>query len=260
MTIKKFPLASLLKVRKYIRYSLALPEVEQETQYSKPDEMPEPESLDALSGIFTFGGTPLAEHPPATIQEEWFVSTVNPGACLLKLPGLRLKPTYRLVSYLFRSQDRGVGVIWAVPEAFSTMTELEKALPYNGTINQLPRPEKALKNFMEGIDGDRSPSSFLIASLLRRELQEFGALSDRQSWSHHELVDQLPQGAWDWQTAQQPKDLWPKVRILPSGGAAVEFFSFRKSTPHTLYRHLDQYAAESYQSRSLDNSLAVQIG
>ena len=29
---------------------------------------------------------------------EWFISTANPGAALMKLPGLTLKPSVRLVS------------------------------------------------------------------------------------------------------------------------------------------------------------------
>lgn len=256
MTIKKYPLSSIQKIRKYLLQSLALPDTEQEEGDSETHEMPEPESLDDLSGIFTFGGTPLAQNPPTMIQDEWFISTVNPGACLPKLPGLQLKPEYRLVTYLFRSQGNGTGVVWAVPEVYSTTTGLEKALTGKQTIAQVPKPEKALDDFMDAILGDRSPSSFLIASILRRELQEFGALGDRQKWSRHELIDQVPPGAWNWRTAQ-PKDLWPKVKILDDGQAAVEFFSCHRSKPKTLYRHLDQYAASSYRAKSLDNSLAV---
>jgi len=256
MTIKKYPLSSIQKVRKYLLRALVLPDVEQEERDDPTEDIPEPESLDDLSGIFTFGGTPLAQNPPAMIQDEWFVSTVNPGACLIKLPGLQIKPEYRLVSYLFRADGNGMGVVWAVPEAFSTMTELERAMAGHATMAQVPKPEKAVDNFMAAIAGDRSHSSFLMASILRRELQEFGALGDRQTWSHHELIDDIPPGNWNWRTAQ-PKDLWPKVKLLPNGQAAVEFFSYHRSQPKTLYRHLDQYAADSYLSKSQDNVLAV---
>jgi len=256
MTIKKYPLSSIQKVRKYLLQSLALPDTEQAEGYSETDEMPEPESLDDLSGIFTFGGTPLAQNPPTMIQDEWFISTVNPGACLIKLPGLQIKPEYRLVSYLFRSQGNGMGVVWAVPEAFSTTTDLEQALSNQPTMTQTPRPKQALDDFMGAIAGDRSPSSFLMASILRRELQEFGAVGDRQNWSRHELIDTVPSGEWNWRTAQ-PRDLWPKVKILEDGQAAVEFFTYCHTTPKKLYRHLDQYATDSYLSRSLDNALAV---
>ena len=256
MSIQKFPLTSLHKIRKYIVYSLALPESEQEAKLGEANEMPEPESLDDLSGVFTFGGTPLAEHPPSTVQEEWFISTVNPGAPLLKLPGLSLKPDYRLVSYLFRSEGSGVGVVWAVPEALSHMSELEKALQSNMSIRSLPKPTGAIENFMDVIEGDRSHASFLIASILRRELQEFGALGDRQNWSHHRLIDQLPAGNWQWQ-GDPPKDWLPKVRILSDGRAAVEFFSYRDATPQSIYRHLDQYPTDSYKPVTLDKTCAL---
>ncbi|MBD1911706.1 MULTISPECIES: hypothetical protein [unclassified Leptolyngbya] len=256
MTIKKYPLSSLQKVKKYLLQSLAVPNTEQTGEEQTSDEMPEPESLDELSGVFTFGGTPLAQHPPATVQDEWFVSTVNPGACFLKLPGLQMKPDYRLVSYLFRSQGQGVGVVWAVPEAYSTMTILEKALTGKQTMAQPPKPEKALEHFMEAVEGDRTPASFLMASILRRELEEFGAMGDRKKWGQHELIDAAPAANWNWRTAQ-PKDLWPKVKVFDDGQAAVEFFSCRYSKPRMLYRHLDQYSPSTYQSKSIDSPLAV---
>lgn len=255
MSIQKFPLVSFEKVRKYIVYSLSLPESEQEAKLSEPSDMPEPESLDDLSGVFTFGGTPLAESPPSTVQEEWFVSTVNPGAPLLKLPGVWLKPEYRLVSYLFRSEGSGVGVVWAVPEERSTMGELEKVLQNAVDIRHLPRPTEALDSFMDAIDGDRTHPSYLIASILRRELQEFGALGDRENWIHHILTDQLPAGDWQW-VGDPPKDWLPKVRILADGRAAVEFFSYREVDPRGIFRHLDQYPPDSYKPITLDKTLA----
>lgn len=261
MSIKKYPLPSLLKVRKYIRQSLDLPELDGDGDAVVADDpMSEPDSLDDLSGIFTFGGTPMAEHPPSSIQNEWFVSTVNPGAALLKLPGLRLRPDYRLVSYLYRSQGTGIGVVWAVPAASSNMTQLEQALQGNvQDMRTLPQPPQALRHYMDAITGDRTHSSFLLASVLYRELQEFGALGKRQDWSHHRLIDQIPPDEhWQWQ-ANQPKDCMPKVRVYPDGKAAVEFFSCRSNDTTKLYRHLDQYPPNSYHPTSLDKPVAIAL-
>ncbi len=239
---------------------LTLPSTEPSVQAQEgtaAEEPPEPESLDDLSGIFAHGSVPQAEVVPATRQaSEWFVSTVNPGAALLKLPGLTLKPHYRLVSYLYRTQQDGIGLVWAVPEAFGVMAHLEKALETSGSLSKPPQPAGALKYFMEAIEGDRSPASFVIASVLRRELQEFGALGQRRTWSHHHLIDTVPaQLQWQWR-ADPPKDLSPKVKVSESL-AIVEFFTCRSTPPLTLFRHVDQYSAAHYQPNSIDKSIAV---
>lgn len=257
MAIQRFPLASLQKVRRYIQQTLILPDVEQQPKsVQSSDELPEPESLDELSGLFSFGGSSAMQTFSTVVQDQWFISTVNPGACLLKLPGLKLMPDYRLVSYLYRHENSGVGIVWAVPEELSTTAQLERALVNSKSITQIPRPEGAMAHFMEALEGDRSPVSFVIASIVRRELQEFGATGDRRNWGLHTLIDQVDPQHWQWRV-DQPQDLSPKVRVLPDGRAAVEFFTYRAGTPKTLYRHLDQYPLGVYKAATLDKALAI---
>lgn len=260
MPIQKFSLATIQKVRQYIKQTLILPDAEQQPRPASDvllDEMPEPESVDDLSGLFSFGGVTDADIGGPQVQNQWFVSTVNPAAALLKLPGLRLKPGFRLVSYLYRSEGSGVGVVWAIPEALSTTAQLEKALINSTSLSQIPKPVGTLSSFMEAIEGDRTPVSFMIASILRRELQEFGALGQRCNWSRHYLVN-APADEINWQWRGTPsKDLAPKVKLLDDGQAAVEFFTCRDDPSPTLYRHIDQYALDHYQPKSLDQSVAI---
>lgn len=261
MATQKFPLDKLNQLRQYIQKILTIPDAEHPAQASTGGEdgedVPEPSSIDALSDLFTLGGAATVDALPLYLQDQWFISTVNPASVLLKLPGLGLKPDFRLVSYLYRSEGSGVGLVWAVPESLSTTVHLEKALAASGGLSQPPKPEGALKSFMEAIEGDRSPASFVVASILRRELQEFGALGQRRNWSHHRLIDTLPAKAnWEWRS-EQPKDWMPKVKVAPDGQAIVEFFTCRLTNPITLFRHVDQYSADLYQPRSLDKGLAV---
>ncbi|NJO42987.1 MAG: hypothetical protein HC769_15285 [Cyanobacteria bacterium CRU_2_1] len=262
MSIQKFSLEALKKVRRYVQDALSLADTERQPQtwaaLDDSDELPEPESLDDLSGVFTFGGLSAEDLSIPHLRTNWFLSTVNPAAALIKLPGLRLKPALRLVSYLYRAEKDGVGLVFAVPEALSTTAQLEKALVESGNLSQPPRPEGALASFMEAIEGDRSPASFMIASLLRRELQDFGALGQQCNWSHHRLIDAVPpQAQWQWKVEQPPKDFSPKVRVLPDGQAAVEFFTCRVINPVSIYRHLDQYPMGQYRASSLDRAIAV---
>lgn len=258
MAIQKFALGAIQKVRNVIQAELSVADTQAQFPIGMgfSAEIPEPESIDDLSNIFTFGGQSAAEQNNLILNSQWFVSTFNPASVLRRLPGLRLKPNYRLVSYLYRAAPDGAGLIFALPEALSTTAHLQKALDHS-TIANPPRPEGAVP-LMAAIDGDRSAASFIVASLLRRELQEFGALGKRRTWSHHRLIQALPvQLAWQWRS-DIPKDWLPKAIVMPDKQAAVEFFSCRIGLQDVvLYRHLDRYPAIGYQATSLDQAVAV---
>lgn len=260
MSVQKIPLETVQKIRQYIKTSLTLPESENApkawTLLDELEELPEPASLSALGELFNFGG-PVEEATNAPNNRgRWFISVMNPGAALLKLPGLRLKPDMRLVSYLYRSENDGMGVTWAVPEELSTTAQLELALTHSSGRHP-PHPAGALEDVMQAIEGDRSVASFVVASMLRRELHEFGALGKFCNWSHHRLIQTVPgKIPWKWRI-DAPKDLSPKVRVLPDGRAAIEFFTCRVAAPIGLFQHVDQYPADHYTPASLDRSIAT---
>jgi len=262
MSIQKFPLDAVQKVRHHIQSMLVLSNHEDQpelwSKYTDVDELPEPGSLSELGNLFDFGsGVELGTKTPVH-QGKWFVSTTNPGGALIKLPGLRLKPELRLVAYLYREEKMGVGAVYALPEGLSTTAQLEQALAEPAEPTQPPKPAGALADVMESLEGDRSPVSFLIASILRREMQEFGALGKFQDWTHHRLTSSLPgKVKWQWQTPQELSDLTPKVRMFPDGKAAVEFFTCRVSPPIALFQHIDQYSANSYRAIALDRAVAI---
>ena len=261
MSAQKIQLEALQKIRQHMQHGFALPTSENQPRSwslsSNEAELPEPDSLSELGDLFTFGGS-MAEptHAPNS-RGEWFISTANPGAVLMKLPGLTLKPAVRLVGYLHRQPEAGIGVIWAVPESLSTTAHLEKALAASSDRAHPPRPEGAFANLMEAVQGDRTPASFIIASLLQRELREFGRLGKACNWSHHRLISAPPtQVQWQWQV-EPPKDLSPKVRVFPDGRAVIEFFSCRVIPPVTLFQHLDQYPSTHYGAAVSDRTIAV---
>jgi hypothetical protein len=259
MPIQKISLEALQKIRQYIASALTLPDTESHPRALPPieEEPPEPDNLSDLGSLFSFGSPPELETHAPNARGKWFVSTVNPGAALIKLPGLRLKPGMRMVAYLNRTADQGQGIALALPEPLSTTAHLEKAL--NGGFNhqQAPTPEGALGHIMEALDGDRSPISFMIASIFQRELNELGAKGKACNWSHHRLIDALPaQVKWQWR-ANPPKDLSPKVLIYPDNRAAIEFFTCRVVAPVAIYHHVDQYPVEGYKAARSDRAIAV---
>jgi hypothetical protein len=111
---------------------------------------------------------------------------------------------------------------------------------------------------MDAIQGDRSAISFVVASLLQRELKELGALGKSCDWSHHRLISTPPtQVTWQWRVENPPKDLAPKVRVLDNGKAAIEFFSCRVVSPIALFQHIDQYQTDGYKAARVDRAIAV---
>ncbi len=262
MSTQRVPLATLQKVRQYISQALVLPESENHPRpwsaLEELDEVPNPDSLAELGDLFNFGeGPPSEQVPMPNVHGRWFISATNPGAVFIKLPGLRLKPGLRLVSYLHRLGMDGQGQVWALPEHLSITAHLEKALKSSSGQHNPPKPEGVLADFMEAVAGDRSPLSFVIASLLRRELIESGALGKVCQWQQHQLIDQAPvQASWQWY-GEVPQDMAPKVRVFPDGKAAVEFFTCRVNAPIALYQHLDQYPAGHYKALSFDRSIAL---
>ncbi|KAM3097941.1 hypothetical protein ACKFKF_18635 [Phormidesmis sp. 146-12] len=269
MATQKVPLEALQKIRRYLTSALTFPDSENHPKKwsAGGEELPEPDSLDGLGDLFHFGGIPEETiHSPNT-QGQWFISAVNPGSVLAKLPGLRLKPEMRLVSYLYRlEQGReldGINATWALPESLSTTAHLQEALRMCGGRDKPPEPKGVLADFMEAVEGDRSPMSYVIASILRRELLESGALGKTRQWSDHHLIDSLPSAQWQWRTSGI-KDLSPKVRLFPDGKAALEFFTCRNAGTHcletarvALFQHLDQYSPNTYRAQSLDRAVAI---
>lgn len=261
MSVQKVPLETIQKIRQYIKSSLSLPDSENHPRsmasMDELDNLPEPDSLSDLGDLFNFGSSMEATTFAPNVRGQWFISSTDPGAALLKLPGLKLQPEMRLVGYLYRLSDDGIGMIWAVPENLSTTSQLEQALETSGDRTQPPRPAGALDDPMEAIRGDNSAAAYVVASILQRELREFGALGKSCNWTHHRLIGAVPpQATWQWRV-EMPKDFSPKVKIAPDGKVVLEFFTCRVMAPVTIYQHIDHYAANSYKANSLDRPIAI---
>ena len=202
--------------------------------------MPEPESLATLSNLFRKGGITHTDGSTPNANGRWFISTVDPSAALKHLPGIALKPNYCLVTYLYRirraNASHGGSVTWAMANQLSTTSNLEAALATAGDHNTPPYPEGALLNYMTAITGNLTVGSFLIASVLQRELQEFGLCGKFHRWQHHRLIGTVPkQCHWQWRM-EQPKTLAPTVYRLRNAKIVVEFYTCRTVRPIGIFR------------------------
>ncbi len=256
MATQIIPLTSLRKMRSHIRGVLTLPALE-----NSPNEALTADTAPATLGeLVNMFQAPTAlesgsEDAP-NVEGRWYVSSINPGDALLQLKGLTVKSGWRLVPYLLRTPDGGVGHICAVPEDSSTTTALVSALPEDGEWHYPPYPKGSMSHTMMALEGDRSSASYMIASMLLREMKEFGAIGKDKQFTHHRIIDSIPkQLQWRWK-GKTPKNLSPKVKVTETG-AAVEFYSCRTQKPYAIFHHLDIYSEEAYMPESKDDAVAV---
>ncbi|MEM1238552.1 MAG: hypothetical protein AAGI45_01805 [Cyanobacteria bacterium P01_H01_bin.26] len=261
MSSQTFSLKSLQTLRRFLKQRLVLPECEHTPNRFADDEMPEPDSLADLSNLFDQGGlTPVADSVPNT-NGRWFISTVDASNVIKQLPGLTFHPNYCLVTYLYRVQkaniSHGRAATWAIAKRLSSTRQLEAALDLAGDHTNPPTPDGALLNYMTAVAGDLTAGSFLKASILQRELQEFGRCGQFNRWQHHRLIDTIPQQCgWQWRI-QQPKNLAPTVHHLANGKLAVEFYTCRVASPIGIFRHIDRYPAKSYVAKANNQPIAA---
>lgn len=204
------------------------------------------------------------------------VSPVDPSDAVRALAHLRLKPGLVLRGYQLIEGGNGNGFVFAVPASSQPndpqldVRRGKQVLP--GVVLPYPEPPDALPHAMDAIAGDGSPRAYLEASLLLRELEEFGAVWHGCSWSFHALVcaDPLAPGArltgelreffgerrdeWCW-AAPPPADWRPRVTVSEDG-ATVEFYSVKTMEACMILRHTDAYPPDSMTPECTDELLA----
>lgn len=261
MTTHIIPLESLQKIQKFLRAALVLPEAENlpkpPATFEEMAAVPVPTSLADLGDLFRMGSSLEDGGSVPNDRGQWFLSIFDAATVIQRLPGLSLAPGYRFATYLYRLQDQGVGHTVSLPEPQASLTQLMAVLPGADKPESLPQPHGALPDWMATIVGDRSPMSYMLASMLKRELAELGRLGEAHTiWQRHRYVAAAPtQARWQWRSEAAP-DLRPRIRVMEDERVTVEFFSCRVQPSIAIFQHLDQYEPDSYVPQSLDRPLA----
>ncbi len=120
-------------------------------------------------------------------RSPWAIDEVNPNKIVGGFSTLKLKNEYRLIAYLYLSHMGGNGFVYAIPKDDNSLTLTECDIDYDTFLNP-PRPNNALSSFMEAIDGDRTPFSYLQAAVLCHTIYEFGASGHGSSWSINTIL------------------------------------------------------------------------
>lgn len=153
-------------------------------------------------------------------------------------PGLHLAPGQTLRAYLYESGGNGNGIVWAMGQE-ADFPEPSACRTLSKRFLEPPRPKGAVEP-MRAVAGDGTPRSYLAASLLMRELWEFGALWHGVSWGCHEPVEEARlEGEWEWHEPR-PAD-WRPIVTMAADRVEVSFYTTSPLGQLGLYLHTDTY-------------------
>jgi len=199
------------------------------------------------------------------IPEGWSKSPVDPNDLLSIFSPLRLRKGYVLRAYVFRMGGNGNGVVWAMP-GDAPFPAPEDCPVLENHFGRTPKPRGALDDPMEAIEGDGSAWSYMAASLLHRELREFGAAWHGIYWGTHIILDddpwkdgvpvgnrslfESPTGdSEQWKWIVSPPTQWRPQVIIGSYYVTITFHTYSGLGNQAIYRHTDTYRAGNYRPK-----------
>jgi hypothetical protein len=206
--------------------------------------------------------------PFTSAPDGWTISQVDPMHLLSAFETLRMKPGFALRAYLFRSGGDGNGIVWAM--------QIDDPLPSPDDCPRIeaflspPKPPTALDDVMQAIEGDRSPFSYLSASLIARELGEFGAGWHGVSWGAATIMDRPPpelrkqifvetnEPDWtnEWRWCTPPPRYWRPQVTRTADGVAVSFCVLNIVGSREIIRITDTYNDLQYTFTTTEESIA----
>jgi len=202
------------------------------------------------------------------VPEGWSKCKGDPGKVVEVFECLRIRKGFVLRAYQYGSE----GDIWGLICAMPTDSTFPKPLECGATNfmfgpGKPPQPPDALDGPMAVFDGDGSPWSYICASLLVRELGDFGAQWHGVGWGWHQMLEENPWKAdgtgrpsdfgirkrdpkgTRWKVLEQrPKQWRPHVR-MEKGQITVTFYTWTNRNREAIFKHVDTYKPGSYCSR-----------
>ena len=163
---------------------------------------------------------------------------------------LSIKEDYKICIFKWYDSIGGNGIPYCLPKKSSETDVLSKWILKNKgkPESQYQKPDNALDNLMEAINGDETPLSYLSASIFYREVNELGAFWHGISWGSHHYIDQendikhLNDLTW---IETKPKDFRPVV-YENDENFIVTFYTFTGLLREAIYQHQDIYEKGSY--------------
>lgn len=205
------------------------------------------------------------------LPDGWSKSPTDPAGLVPAFSRLGLRDGMTLRAYLFHEGGNGNGIVWAMASD-AEYPEADECPVVTTHVRRPPKPVDALDDFMEIIEGDESAASFFEASLLGRELLEFGASWHGVSWRTHLLLGADPWKqpptqesepfAWrrtakrQWTWKEEQPERWEPTVTVDGDRIQVTFYTYSGYQKERLYRFVDTYRKGSYRFTSSRTVLA----
>jgi hypothetical protein len=183
----------------------------------------------------------------AMFEDGWFKSHENPENIVMGFSHLRIMRGYKLRAYQYRAGGNGNGVVWAIP--------IDKTLPDPTEHMEYifkPKPDYVLTDFMEAVEGDRTPMSYLQASVVYHELHEFGAMWHGVSWGRDVILpDSQNEGSYmdcyEWDMLEEePAIIEPHFYYNREGNPVIVFYTINDIGTITLNRYIHVFSKDDY--------------
>lgn len=176
----------------------------------------------------------------------WRISYDNPEGIIEGFFKLYIKTEYRLAAYQYQEVDNGNGIVWAIP-IHNSLPEPDECSRLNNQFLSPPKPSFACDEFMEAIDGDHTPLSYLQAAIAYHKLKEFGAMWHGINWGEDRLLTSLDSSEWDWVIGEIiPKLIRPHFYYDKKGRPVIVFHTINPIGTLTLNRYEHTFESHGY--------------
>lgn len=208
----------------------------------------------------------------------WFYRGDEPMQILRLFPELRLKDGYMLHGCRYVANGNGNGLVCAIREenCHFDLPSMESgdSIVFPISIEDFESAEGTLPDFREAIEGDGTPWSYFSASILARELLEYGALWHGVSWYTYQILDAPPWASSsslndktadarthdeDWTWVKKPDDWRPRVEFI-HGRPRVTFYAMSELSVEHVTEFVDSYSPDTCVFESKATEIAVGSG
>jgi hypothetical protein len=206
------------------------------TAQTKPDLLVETNNLIEMDDEFDCG---------------WFKSPASPESIVQGFSHLRIKDGYKLQAYQYSDGANGNGIVWAIP-ADTVLPEPEECDGIDEHFLSAPKPSFALNDFMQAIDGDQTPLSYLQASIVFHDLQEYGAVWHGTSWGRDIILplndDQNSSTHTnEWEMIEnEPEVIEPHFYYNSEGNPIIVFHTINDIGTVTWNRYVHTFRKSDY--------------
>jgi len=178
----------------------------------------------------------------------WHRTSADPESIVMGFSNLAIKKGYKLRAYQYYDSGNGNGLVWAIPANEELPNPIDCDNLQNHFLNA-PKPSNALSDFMEAIDGDKTPLSYLQASMAYHELHEFGAVWHGVSWGR-DVILPFPNDStlnYEWEMNEnEPDVIEPYFYYGSEGNPVIVFHTINDIGTVTMNRYIHVFNKDDY--------------